>query len=210
MPLLMETFHFRGQDIPVDGDDRYSIARDGELARQIVAAESRAAGEPDNPDALLDLGRLYTITAMGAKAIPVLKKALALNPDLFIAHKYLAIAHTDAYYQYDAAQSHLDAYIERAADDSFGHDFAGYLRYRKKKYSAAIDAFEQALAIDPEDCYAHFYLTYAYAWQYADASALNPGKETYRKRFTLHKETTRSFAATHPIRVSWLNRWLDK
>ena len=210
MHLLMETFHFRGQDIPVDGDDRYTIERDGEIARRILAAEARVAGEPDNPDALLELGRLYTITAMGAKAIPILKKALALNPDAAVIHKYLAIAHTDAYYQYKTALDHVNAYIKRVADDPFGHDFAGYLNYRRKAYSAAVEDFERALAIDPDDCYAHFYLAYAYAWRYTDAASLNPRKTLYRQRFRRHRDKTRSFAATHPVRVSWMNRWLDK
>jgi tetratricopeptide (TPR) repeat protein len=210
MRLLMETFHFRGQDIPLEGDDRYTIEMDGEIARRIVAAESRVAEEPDNPDALLELGRLYTTTAMGAKAIPILQKVLSMNPDDASAHKYLAIAHTDAYYQYDAAFDHVDAYIRRVADDPFGYNFAGYLNYRKKAYSAAIEDFERVLVIHPNDCYAHFYLTYAYAWRYADAASLNPKKNFYQQRFRLHRDKTRSFAATHPIRVAWMNRWLDK
>jgi tetratricopeptide (TPR) repeat protein len=210
MRLLMDTFFLQGQDIPVEDDDLYTIARDQELADRILFAEALVKNSPDDTDALLELGRLYAITAMGSKAIPLLKRVLRQSPDSAAVMKYLAIAHVDAHYQYDTAQNYLDAYLKAAPDDSFGHDFAGYLYYQKKVYGKAAQAFERALAIDPDDCYAHFYLTYTYAWLYSDASAMNPRKNRYRKRFTLHKQKTRSFEATQPLRVSWLNRWLEK
>jgi hypothetical protein len=209
MSLLMDAFHFRGQDIPVGEEDRYTINRDAELASSILVDEKRIAQEPDDPDALLELGRLYTITAMSSKAIPLLNRVLKGSPDSLTALKYLAIAHVDAHYQYETAQHCLDAYLSRVPDDPIAHNFSGYLYYCRKKYPAAAQAFERTLAIDPDNCYAHFYLTYIYARRYADASALNPDKKSYRQRFNLHKEKTRSFAATHPVRVSWLNRWLD-
>ena len=206
MNLLMDTFHFRGQDIPIPNDDRYTIDRDRELADQILANEARLKQTPNDTGARLELGRLYAITAMGAKAIPLLKQALKQTPDSLNAMKYLAIAHVDAHYQYDSAQARLNAYVNGAADDPFGHNFSGYLHYQKKKYKKAMQAFEKALAINPDDCYAHFYLTYTYAWLYADASSLNPMKKRYRKRFNFHKEKTGGFADTHPLRVAWLNR----
>ena len=210
MNLLMDTFHFRGQDIPVEGDDRYTIDRDRELADRILACEARIDHAPDDTDAMLALGRLYTISAMGSKAIPLLKRVLRQSPDSLSAMKYLAIAHVDAHYQYDSALALLADYIKGAGNDPFGHNFSGYIHYCKKAYPKAAQAFERTLAIDPDNAYAHFYLTYTYAWLYSDASALNPMKKNYRERFNRHREKTRSFATTHPLRVLWLNRWLEK
>ncbi|WP_419661080.1 putative protein DUF477 [Desulfosarcina variabilis str. Montpellier] len=210
MNLLMDTFHFQGQDIPVKDADRYTIDRDQELATRILSTEARVRNSPDDTDALLELGRLYATAAMGSKAIPLLKRVLRQRPDSTAAMKYLAIAHVDAHYQYDSALALLADYVKTAPDDPFGHSFSGYLLYRKKKYKQAKQAFERTLSIDPENAYAHFYLTYTYAWLYSDASALNPMKKTYRQRFNLHKEKTQSFAALHPLRVAWLNRWLEK
>jgi tetratricopeptide (TPR) repeat protein len=210
MQLLLEAFHFRGQDIPIQADDRYTIDRDTQIAKRILEYEHRIKNEPDSADALLALGRLYTITSMNQKGIPLLKKALESNPADPRPLKYLAIAHVDAYYQYDTAQTHLAAYIKAVPDDPFGHNFSGYIHYRKKDYQAAAKAFERALSLDADNCYAHFYLSYTYAWLYANASKLDPGRATYKQRFNDHKEKTRSFASAHPIRVLWLNRWLDK
>ncbi len=210
MNLLMDTFHFQGQDIPVENTDRYTIDRDQELATGILSAEARVRNSPDDTDALLYLGRLYATAAMGSKAIPLLKRVLRQRPDSATAMKYLAIAHVDAHYQYDSALALLADYVKTAPDDPFGHSFSGYLLYRKKKYKQAKQAFERTLSIDPENAYAHFYLTYTYAWLYSDASALNPMKKTYRQLFNFHKEKTQSFAALHPLRVAWLNRWLEK
>jgi tetratricopeptide (TPR) repeat protein len=209
MRLLMDTFFLQGQDIPVEDDDLYTIARDQELADRILFAEALVKNSPDDTDALLELGRLYAITAMGSKAIPLLKRVLRQSPDSAAVMKYLAIAHVDAHYQYNSALALLADYVKKAPQDPFGHNFSGYLFYRKKDYKQAKQAFENTLSIDPDNAYAHFYLTYTYAGLYSDASALNPMKKSYRQRFNRHKEKMRSFAATHPLRVAYLNRWLE-
>ena len=209
MNLLMDTFYYQGQDIPVEDEDLYTIDRDGALANRILAAESRVNASPDDTDALLNLGRLYAITAMGAKAIPLLTRVLEQRPDSTSAMKYLAIAHVDAHYQYDSALTLLADYVKSAADDPFGHNFSGYLFYRKKNFKQARQAFERVLAVDPENAYAQFYLTYVYAGLYSKASWMNPMKERYHQRFEVHKHKATSLADRHPIRVKWLNRWLE-
>ncbi len=210
MKLLLSAFHFRGQDIPVDARDAYSVDRDAEMANRILDYEERVKKEPGNAEALLELGRLYTITSMNQKGIPLLQQALKLDPGNPLPLKYLAIAQVDAYYQYDKAKAHLAAYIRKAPDDPLAHNFSGYLFYRNKDYQAAARAFESAVSLDPDNGYAHFYLAYTYAWLYADALAIDPRRPTYRKHFNHHTQMTRSLEAAHPIRVLWLNRWLEK
>lgn len=208
MKLLLDSFHFRGQDIPLEAADRYTIDQDAYLASQILSWEKRLKSDPDNADALLELGRLYTITSMNRKAISLLKRSHKINPDNPLALKYLAIAHVDAFYQYDTALNCLGAYLKKEPGDAFGYNFSGYIYYRKKDYHAAAKAFEKALSLEPDNCYAHFYLTYTYAWLYSEAMKLDPRRKTYKQRFAFHMQKTRAYKSTHPIRVLWMNRWL--
>ena len=212
LPLLMDAFHFNGQDIPLGKEDRYTVARDAELARSILDYEHRlqVEGEHLDDETLLTLGRLYTMAAMNRKAMPLLKKIVSRNPGDPRPHKYLAIAHVDAHYQYDAAIAELLLYSRKEPRDIFGHQFLGYLYYCKKMNTQALAAFKQALAINPEDIYSHFYLCYVYAALRSGLSKQDAQWGNYKAAFDAHIAKTRSFADTHPIRVQWLDRWLKQ
>ena len=208
MPMLMDTFYFNGQDIPFSEEDRYIVQKDSTLAQGIRTLEQqmKAEGDASEGETLVALGRLYTIVSMNRKGMPLLKKALLKLPDDPRPHKYLAIAHVDAHYQYDTAIKELKTYSGKQPRDIFGHQFLGYLYYRQKLYRQALDAFDQALAIDPDDCYAHFYLCYVYAALYRE----NHNKKAFKDQFDIHVAKTRSFVDLHPLRVEWLNRWLEE
>jgi len=208
MRLLMDAFQFKGQDIPLEGDDIYTIERDVELANRILDEEASYQANPKDFDALMTLGRLYTIASMSRKGITLLKKARAEDPDDPRPYKYLAVAHVNAHYQYDTALNMLVEYLKRAPDDAFGYNFKGYILYRKKEYKKAADAFEQALALKPDNCYANFYLAYTYAWIYSKASKLDPRRNTYKNRFYHHRDRTRTYRDSHPLRVITLDQWL--
>jgi tetratricopeptide (TPR) repeat protein len=210
MELLMDSFQFHGQDIPLSEQDRYTIDRDIEYANRILQYEALFREDPKNFDTALELGRLYAITAMGRKGIKILNTAAALCPDDPRPYKYLAVAHVDAHYQYDTALKVLNRYVQLTPKDSFGYKFKGYLHYRKKDYRKAADAFEKALSLNPDDCYAHFYLAYTYAGLYEEAMKLNPRRKTYKERFYDHVDRTRSFFEAHPLRVQKLNQWLGE
>jgi tetratricopeptide (TPR) repeat protein len=210
MGLLMETFQFRGQDIPLEGDDLYAIERDALLANEILDYEDRYASNPGHFETALGLGRRYTLVSMSRKGIKVLKKAQAIDPEDPRPYKYLAIGHVNAHYQYDAALEALKDYFERVPDDPFGNNFMGYIYYRKKQYAKAADAFEKAIALNSDNCYADFYLSYVYAWLYDRAPKLDPRRKVYKNRFHHHVARTRSYASHHPLRVAKLNKWLAK
>jgi tetratricopeptide (TPR) repeat protein len=209
MGLLMDTFQFRGQDIPLEGDDLYTTDRETDLANRILVGEIQYKANPNDFDTALRLGRLYTIVSMSRKAIKVLKKARKLNADDPRPHKYLAICHVNAHYQYDAALKALKDYLKREPGDAFGYNFAGYIHYHKKAYAKAADAFEKTLSLDPDSCYAHFYLTCTYARLYDQALKLDPQRNTYKERYHHHRERTLSYQQ-HPLRVRQLNKWLSK
>ncbi len=206
MGLLMDAFHFTGQDIPLTGDDLYTIEKDAWWAEQVVYYEALHQSDGNDVDVSMALGRLYTLVSMSRKAIPLLKAVQQRSPQDPRPYKYLAIAWVNAYYQYDKALKELDTYIALVPQDPFGHRFRGYLHYRRKQYDKAVADLEAALQLNPEDAYAHFYLTYAYAGLYQAAARLDPRRSGYKERFRYHRERTRSFEDRHPLRVAWLNR----
>jgi tetratricopeptide (TPR) repeat protein len=210
MGLLMESFQFQGQDMPLEGDDLYTVGRDALLANEILDYEKRYASNPGDFETALGLGRRYTLVSMSRKGIKVLKKAQAIDPADPRPYKYLAIGHVNAHYQYAAALEALKNYVQREPDDPFAYNFMGYIYYRKKQYAEAADAFEKAIALNPGDCYADFYLAYTYAWLYDRALKLDPRRKIYKKRFHRHVARTRACAARHPLRVAKLNKWLAK
>lgn len=210
MGLLMDSFQFRGQDIPLEGEDLYTVDHDTAWAEEIVAYEAAHLDNPQEFSTALALGRLYTLASMSRKGIGVLKKAGKLNPDDPRPYKYLAIGHVNAHYQYEMALKALEKYIQRNPQDHFGYNFAGYIHYRQKAYAKAADAFEKALELSPDNCYAHFYLAYTYAWLNEKALKVDPRRKFFKERLRHHAEQTRRHRDTHPIRVKQLNKWLEK
>jgi tetratricopeptide (TPR) repeat protein len=210
MGLLMDAFQFRGQDIPLEREDLYTIERDADLANRIMEQEALYEGRPDDFDTVMNLGRLYTLVSMSRNGMALLKKARAMNPDDPRPYKYLAIAHVNAHYQYDSALEMLRAFLKRAPRDAFGHNFEGYIFYRRKDYKAAADAFEEALVLEPDNCYAHFYLAYTYAWLYDRAVKLDPRRSAYKEKFRYHAARTRACGSSHPQRVEKLDQWLAR
>ncbi len=208
MQLLMNTFGFNGQDIPLEGKDRYAIEQDADWAAQIAALEHSIQSDTENFESMVSLGRLYVLVSMNLKGIKILNKAKAINGEDPRTYKYLAVAHVDAFYQYDSALRELAGYIERKPDDDFGYNFSGYLFYRRQNYAKAAEMFEKALELKPGGCYAHYYLAYVYAGRLQQAPELDPRRKLYQQRFNYHVAQTQSFNKNHPLRVQKLNSWL--
>jgi hypothetical protein len=209
MGLLMDTFYYNGQDIPIAGEDLYTVDRDAAWADRILAAEALYGSDRRDMAAAFELGRLYTLVSMSRKAIPLLQSVQRHAPGDARPYKYLAIAYVNAFYQYDKALKALERYVELAPQDIFGLLFRGYIHYRKKAYDRAAVDLEAALLIDPDSCYAHFYLACAYAGRYRKAARLDPRRSGYEERFREHRDRTRGYEAAHPIRVAWLDRFFS-
>ncbi len=210
MGLLMDSFQFKGQDIPLEGEDLYTIQRDAVLANQILSNEAMYQDNHDDFEITMELGRLYTLVSMSRKGIKLLRKAQKMDPDDPRSYKYLAIGHVNGHYQYDTALKALEGYLERRPQDAFGYNFMGYIYYRKKAYAKAVDAFEKALSFNQDSCYPHFYLAYTYAWLYSQAHKLDPRRKSYKQSFRRHAARTRTFQESDPFRVQMLDRWLAK
>jgi hypothetical protein len=210
MTLLMDSFRYHGQDIPLPEQDRYTPDRDKIVADQILDAEARYREKPNDAETALRLGRLYAITAMGPKAIPLLTAAATSTPDDHRPYQYLAVAHVDAHYQYASALAALERVVDLRPDAYFGWAFTGYIHYRNKDDSKAVQAFDKALDIEPDDAYAHTYLALSYARLHQKALALDPRRATYEELSRRHAEKVRASATDHPIRVRQLERLMDR
>ncbi len=153
MTILSDCPGFDGQDIPLPPEDRYRVEEDARMADEILAAEEEVRRRPGTPEPLVALGRLYAICAMGARSIPVLEQAKALGSKDPRLHWYLAVAHVDAFYQYEKAGKELEEYIGKAPKDPFGHSFLGYLAMRLSRYPDALSSFGRAMSLNPKDPY---------------------------------------------------------
>ena len=82
-------------------------------------------------------------------AIPLLKRAVELDPQLDDAEAYLAWS----YYHsgdYTEATRHFRQAVARQPRWEGLHDGLGWSRYRVKRYHLALESFREALALDPK------------------------------------------------------------
>jgi hypothetical protein len=207
--LLAGCPYSMGQDIPLEDEDRYRVEADSEIARRIVDLEKQYDRNPEDGSAAMELGRWYTITAMGQRGLKVLKKLKQLDPQNPDPYKYLAILYVDLSYQYEQALRELEHYVRLRPDDVFGHNFLGYLYYETRRYPEAAGEWEKSQALDPQNGYAACKLTRAYAQIYADAQALDPRRLIYKEQTLAAYRNAVGILSGDHRRIKWLKRWLD-
>lgn len=192
--------------------DNDACANEGEekTAVRILALEEIVRKTPKEFGPAMELGRLYAVCSMGLKAIPLLEKAKEFDRGNDLPYKYLAIAHVDAFYQYKAALSQIEAYVRRAPNDPFGYDFLGYLYLRLHTYNEAIRALKKAVSLNPDNCYAYAKLAEAYAHLYAAATPGDGNRSGYRALSLENLEKARSTATRDPRRVARLKEELQR
>ena len=209
--LLARCPYWMNQDIPLEGDDIYRIEDDHRLAQEIRNLESAYEDNPKDFKTVMQLGKLYTITSLSAKKrIAFLKKARKLNPNNPEPYKYLGIAHLDAFYQFESAIKEISAYTEQQPHDVFGHNYLGYLYYCVQKYRKAINEFNRAIELKPDNCYGFAKLSRTYAGLYLKSAALDPGRSDYRKKAVVMFAKASATATPEPRRIKWLERYLVK
>ena len=209
--LLARCPYWMNQDIPLEDGDIYRIENDHKLAQKINKLESAYRDDPDNYEIVVQLGKLYTITSLSAKKrIEFLKKARKLNPDNPEPHKYLGIAHLDAFYQFESAIKEMSAYTAKRPHDVFGHNYLGYLYYCVQKYRQAIRELYKAVELNQDNCYAFTKLSRAYAGLYLNSAKLDPRRLGYRKKTLAMLAKASATATPDPRRIEWLKGYLIK
>ena len=130
-----------GQAIVDFDDKRYDSALDN-LRRALEV-------EPDHVQALYYTGVVYMAQRQPARAVPFLERARARVPNDSVVAFQLGLAYF-AQERYDRAEPLLDeAFRGQPNLDGLGY-YVGFLRYRRKDYRGALQAFRGSRTMDPE------------------------------------------------------------
>lgn len=210
--LLHRAPYWMDKDIWLEPEDRYQVRRDRQIVARIIELEKKYKSNAAKVFALvLELGRLGAITSRRPQYVyPYLKKALQLNPDSPLPHKYLAIYQVESTFQYQTALRSMKKYAALLPEDIFGNNFLGYLYFQLKEYEQAIGKFEQVINIDPQNSYAYCKMSRAYALLYLQSNSLNPLRSTYKSRaLEMYAKATEA-KSPDSRRIQWLKRWLKK
>jgi len=138
---LTEADVYVGQAI-VDFDDKRYESALGNLRRALEV-------EPNHVQALYYMGVVNMALRQPAQAISFLERARARVPSDVVISFQLGLAYF-ALEQYDRAEPLLDEALRAQPDmDGLGY-YVGFLRYRKRDYRGALQAFRLGRTRDPE------------------------------------------------------------
>jgi len=147
--------------LPVDRErwNDYGIGMllQGDLGSARKAFDRVTAIDPRYADGFVNAGRVLVQEGNHEAAVPLLERALAVNPDLASAHYFLALA-LKARGRYDAALGHLRAAASRFPRDRVVRNQIGRILFLQRRHQEAIAEFENTLRVDPEDLAAHYNL----------------------------------------------------
>ena len=209
--LLSRCPYWMNQDIPLEGDDVYHIEYDRKLAQEILHLETAYEENPKDFDTVMQLGKLYAITSLSPKKrIAYLEKAAKLDPGSPEPDKYLGIVYLDAFYQFESAIEKITDYVAKRPHEVFGHNYLGYLYYCVQKYRKAVDEFNKALELRPDNCYAFAKLSRTYAALYLKSAKLDPRRFFYKKKAVEMYSMALPTKTPAPQRIEWLKQYLVK
>ena len=149
------------------------------LELAIQRSRERLAKNPQDVNALIDLGVIYRNTGENEKAVEQLSKAIELDPNREEIYYELSIIYQKAG-QTKKAINELDKAIERAPNYEYAHYRLGMLYLETHQTEQAIEAFVTALGISPLSADTHFFLGQAYEEQRDYESALREYEEALR------------------------------
>jgi tetratricopeptide (TPR) repeat protein len=117
--------------------------------------------EPGYADGWVNVGRarLQEGNMTGAEA--VLRRALEIDADLAKTHFFLGTV-LKSLGRYDESVEHLRTATRKYPRDRVVLNQLGRVLFLKREYTPAVEAFQQVLAIDPEDLQAHYNLMLSY------------------------------------------------
>ncbi len=109
----------------------------------IEVYEKKLQEDPEDFQLIIQLAELFFDLKIAKKAVPLLKKAIVLQPDDPRAYLYLGLLNRDYFVSTKKAIDYLDKYIDLVPDDPNGYHYQAvcYWRMGSKNNS---DAFKQA------------------------------------------------------------------
>ncbi len=117
--------------------------------------------DPGYPDGYVNLARAQIQEGSHREAAGNLEKALSIDPSLARSH-YLYALTLKTVGRYDEAIDHLRRALGSYPRDRVVLNQLGRILFLQRRYDEAIAAFEQTLAVDPEDLQAHYNLMLCY------------------------------------------------
>jgi VWFA-related protein len=166
----------------------HSVHRFSEWAPGATTVDS----SPEDAWEMLDRGIALSRENKSAEAGELIRKALALNPDMPVAHYHLAAA-LNASGDATGAEAELREAVKRLPDSGPAHNFLGILIFKHGDVAAAVEEFRSAVRLQPQNAIAHFNLAQALERQgdgkaaqdeYRTASALAPDNPKFKARAT--------------------------
>jgi tetratricopeptide (TPR) repeat protein len=134
---------------------------EGDFKGATAAWEKVTEADPKNPDGWVNLGRVAVQEGDMERARTVLRKALAINPNLARAHYFYArVLRSDG--DYDGAAKHLKMVLQQYPRDRVALNDLGRVLFLSRKYPEAMAQFERAIAVDPEDLEANYNIMLCY------------------------------------------------
>lgn len=151
----------RKQDRERWNDWGIGLLLQGDLKGAEYAFTRVTEADPDYADGWLNIARALIQEGETEAAKPYLDKALKLNPNLARIYFFRAMAEK-ADGNYDAALASLGRAASMYPRDRVVQNQIGRLNFLKRDFAKAAEAFQQVLAIDPEDVQAHYNLMLCY------------------------------------------------
>ncbi|HXL22560.1 MAG TPA: tetratricopeptide repeat protein [Candidatus Dormibacteraeota bacterium] len=166
----------------------------GDLRAAAAAFTKITEADPNNPDGWTNVGRVLVQEGDTAGAHKVLEKSLAIDPQLGRTNFFYARVLKEEG-DYDGAAAHLRTVLRQFPRDRVVRNELGRILFLQKRYAEAVEEFEQALAIDPEDLQAHYNLMLCYNGLGDDVKA-----EQHKARYLRFKADESAQAITGPYR----------
>lgn len=133
----------------------------GDLKGAEYAFQRVMQAEPEYVDGYVNVARALIQEGETETARPYLEKALQMSPNLARAEFFLALTQKAAG-DYAAALASLTEVRRQYPRDRVAINQYGRIEFLQRNYPNAVQAFEQTLAIDPEDLQAHYNLMLCY------------------------------------------------
>jgi adenylate cyclase len=122
------------------------------------------------------------------KALPLLEKAILIEPDYAAAHAAIALCHENRYMRgrllgddKRAALHHARIAVATGGDDATALAFAAFvIGILEHDYDSAFDAFERALALSPSSAIALSFSAIIHAWAGDYATAVEQAEQSLR------------------------------
>lgn len=152
--------------------------------------------DPNYADGWVNVARALIQEGNTDAAKPLLQKALKLSPNLGSAHYFYGLA-LKADGNYDVAYKQFALASARYPNDRVVRNQMGRMLFLQRKYRQALDQFQWALSIDPEDLFAHYNMMLCYMGM---GKSLLAGRE--EKLYLRFKANEIARSITGPFRIT--------